>query len=91
MIFKHKVPDFDYRLWQDKISRRRKWFILLIVALQGFLGPLTSSIYVPAIAQVRQSFNASDTAINATISLYVFTMGLAVILVNKYELVSYAK
>lgn len=36
------------------------------------------NLKVPAIAQVRQSFGASDTSINATISLYVFIMGLAV-------------
>ncbi|KAI7889524.1 major facilitator superfamily domain-containing protein, partial [Mucor mucedo] len=59
---------------------RKKWFILLIVALQGFLGPLSSSIYVPAIVQVKQSFGASNTSINATISLYVFTMGLSPLL-----------
>ncbi|KAI7902415.1 major facilitator superfamily domain-containing protein, partial [Cokeromyces recurvatus] len=59
------------------LSRKRKWFILSIVALHGFLGPLTSSIYVPAISQVRNSFNTSSTAINATISLYIFTMGFA--------------
>ncbi|KAF1796663.1 major facilitator superfamily domain-containing protein, partial [Mucor lusitanicus] len=59
---------------------RKKWFILSIVALQGFIGPLTSSIYVPAIAQVRESFNTSVTAINATISLYVFVMGFAPLL-----------
>ncbi|KAI8375450.1 major facilitator superfamily domain-containing protein [Blakeslea trispora] len=59
------------------LSKRRKWFILFIVALQGFLGPLTSSIYVPAIEQVRRSFHASKTSINATLSLYVFIMGVA--------------
>lgn len=31
---------------KNVLSRRKKWFILMIVALQGFLGPLTSSIYV---------------------------------------------
>ncbi|KAL9545444.1 hypothetical protein MBANPS3_007151 [Mucor bainieri] len=65
---------------KDKISRRKKWLILSIVALQGFIGPLTSSIYVPAIAQVRESFTTSMTAINATISLYVFVMGFAPLL-----------
>ncbi|KAG2229090.1 hypothetical protein INT48_006262 [Thamnidium elegans] len=65
---------------KNKITTRKKGFILFIVALQGFLGPLTSSIYVPAIAQVRKSFGASHTSINATISLYVFTMGLAPLL-----------
>ncbi|KAI9243799.1 major facilitator superfamily domain-containing protein, partial [Sporodiniella umbellata] len=55
---------------------KRKWFLLSIVALQGFLGPVTSSIYIPAIAQVRHSFNASVITINATISLYVFVIGL---------------
>ncbi|KAI8881557.1 MFS general substrate transporter, partial [Backusella circina FSU 941] len=55
----------------------KKRVILFIVALQGFLGPLSSSIYIPAIAQVRQSFNTTSTMINLTISLYMFTMGIA--------------
>lgn len=29
-----------------KKNKARKWFYLSIVALQGFLGPLSSSIYV---------------------------------------------
>ncbi|KAG2226672.1 hypothetical protein INT45_001019 [Circinella minor] len=60
-----------------QMSAVRKWFILFIVALQGFLGPLSSSIYVPAIHEVRRSLGASSTLINATISLYVFTQGIA--------------
>ncbi|KAI8638333.1 major facilitator superfamily domain-containing protein, partial [Parasitella parasitica] len=74
-----KNPVEDYSI-KNKISRRKKWFILSIVALQGFIGPLTSSIYVPAIAQVRESFGATTTSINATISLYVFVMGFAPLL-----------
>ncbi|KAI8991370.1 major facilitator superfamily domain-containing protein [Mycotypha africana] len=62
---------------KSKLSKKRKWFIIFIVALQGFLGPLSSSIYIPAVLQVKQSFQASDTAINATISSYIFTLGLS--------------
>ncbi|KAK4509378.1 uncharacterized protein ATC70_007729 [Mucor velutinosus] len=76
---REKQTPADYSI-KYKISRKKKWFILSIVALQGFIGPLTSSIYVPAIAQVRESFNTSMTSINATISLYVFVMGFAPLL-----------
>ncbi|CAO3686399.1 unnamed protein product [Umbelopsis vinacea] len=31
---------------QPGLSKIRKWFYLFIVAMQGFLGPLSSSIYV---------------------------------------------
>ncbi|KAI8062095.1 major facilitator superfamily domain-containing protein [Gongronella butleri] len=57
-------------------SPRRKYFILAIVSLHGFLGPLSSSIYVPAIAQVRQTFDSTETVVNMTVSLYVFFQGL---------------
>ncbi|KAI8137409.1 major facilitator superfamily domain-containing protein [Fennellomyces sp. T-0311] len=60
-----------------QMSALRKWIILFIVALQGFLGPLSSSIYVPAVHEVRRSLAASSTLVNATISLYVFTQGIA--------------
>ncbi|KAG1474812.1 hypothetical protein G6F56_000120 [Rhizopus delemar] len=70
-----KVDDADdLQLYSIKVSQKAPSIILL--ALQGFLGPVTSSIYIPAIAQVRHSFNASSTTINATISLYVFVIGL---------------
>ncbi|KAI9494016.1 major facilitator superfamily domain-containing protein [Zychaea mexicana] len=61
------------------MSAIRKWFILFIVALQGFLGPLSSSIYASCIDSIvlRRSLGASSTLINATISLYVFTQGIA--------------
>ncbi|CAO3607921.1 unnamed protein product [Cunninghamella blakesleeana] len=58
-------------------SSNRKYLILLIISLNGFLGPLSSSIYVPAIVQVRETFQTSATIINTTVSLYVFTQGIA--------------
>ncbi|KAG1122554.1 hypothetical protein G6F42_011373 [Rhizopus arrhizus] len=42
--------------------------------------PIEYSIKVPAIAQVRESFDTSMTSINATIALYVFVMGFAPLL-----------
>ncbi|KAI9313163.1 major facilitator superfamily domain-containing protein [Dichotomocladium elegans] len=60
-----------------QFSRLRKWFILFIVSLQGFLGPLSSSIYVPAVHEVRRSLHVSSTLINVTISLYVLIQGIA--------------
>ncbi|KAI7871035.1 major facilitator superfamily domain-containing protein [Spinellus fusiger] len=61
----------------SNFSPARKWFILFIVAMQGFLGPLSSSIYVPSIHQVQKSLQTTSTIINATISLYIFTLGIA--------------
>ncbi|KAI9255611.1 major facilitator superfamily domain-containing protein [Phascolomyces articulosus] len=60
-----------------QMSSLRKWFILFIVALQGFLGPLSSSIYASSNIILRMSLGTSSTLINATISLYVFTQGIA--------------
>ncbi|KAI8390910.1 major facilitator superfamily domain-containing protein [Radiomyces spectabilis] len=54
-----------------------RWFILFIIALQGFLGPLSSSIYIPAIYRVKKDFNVSTTGINATISIYIYILGVA--------------
>ncbi|KAL4209498.1 hypothetical protein CU097_015035 [Rhizopus azygosporus] len=73
---KEAVDDLHLYSVKDKMSLKRKWFILTIVAMQGFLGPVTSSIYIPAIAQVRQTFHTTNITINATISLYVFVIGL---------------
>ncbi|KAI9307358.1 major facilitator superfamily domain-containing protein [Cunninghamella echinulata] len=53
-------------------SRNRKYFILFIISLNGFLGPLSSSIYA-----IRDTFQTSSTIINTTVSLYVFIQGIA--------------
>ncbi|ORY01798.1 MFS general substrate transporter [Basidiobolus meristosporus CBS 931.73] len=49
---------------------------LSLIALIGLLGPLASSIYLPALTDVRTALNTDVSTINATVSCYVLFSGL---------------
>ncbi|KAI8097157.1 major facilitator superfamily domain-containing protein [Halteromyces radiatus] len=53
-------------------SFRKKTMILAIVATAGAASPLASTIYYPALIDMEKAFNASDTAMNASISIFTF-------------------
>lgn len=61
-------------------TSRRKWFAIIIVSITGFLGPLTGNIYIPILPQLQQVFNTSETAINATVSVFMAIMAIAPLL-----------
>ncbi|KAI7858763.1 major facilitator superfamily domain-containing protein [Circinella umbellata] len=53
-------------------SMSKKSAILAIVALSATLGPATTSIYYPAVVDMQIGLNTTDTAINASLSIFVF-------------------
>ncbi|KAK9760924.1 Dityrosine transporter 1, variant 2 [Basidiobolus ranarum] len=57
-------------------ERSKKMSVLLMIALVGFLGPLASSIYLPALMDVRTALDTDANAINATVACYVLFSGL---------------
>ncbi|MCJ1466650.1 Dityrosine transporter 1 [Pseudocyphellaria aurata] len=58
-------------------SNQRRNFILLVVTLAGFFGPLSGGIYLPALNVLAEAFNVSGTLINVTVSVFmlVFAVG----------------
>ncbi|KAI9006467.1 major facilitator superfamily domain-containing protein [Hyaloraphidium curvatum] len=54
-----------------------KQFILIIVSVTGILGPLTGSIYSPALKNVQQDFNTSSEMVNATLTAGIIALGVA--------------
>ncbi|ORX63933.1 MFS general substrate transporter [Basidiobolus meristosporus CBS 931.73] len=56
--------------------RSKKMGILVMVALVGFLGPLASAIYLPALVDVRAALNTDINTINASVACYVLFSGL---------------
>lgn len=56
----------------------RRAMILWIVTLAGFLGPLSGSIYLPVLTVIKQDFNISTTAANATVSVFMAVFAVAV-------------
>ncbi|KAK0736371.1 major facilitator superfamily transporter, partial [Apiosordaria backusii] len=51
----------------------RRKFILSVITIAGFFGPLAGGIYLPALPVLEKEFNASATAINVTVSVFMMT------------------
>ncbi|KAF9435076.1 hypothetical protein BGZ76_006954 [Entomortierella beljakovae] len=62
---------------QIDLSRARKAIILAVVSQAGSLGGFSSTIYFPSLVQITQDLNASQTAINASVSLFILFMGIS--------------
>lgn len=56
----------------------RRRFILSVITVAGFFGPLAGGIYLPALPVLEQEFNASATAINVTVSVFMLTFAFGV-------------
>lgn len=59
-------------------SQKKKNVIILLVALSGLCGPLSSMMYMPGILAVAEDLKTSISAVNGTISAYVVFMGISV-------------
>lgn len=52
-------------------------FILFLVTIAGFLGPVSGNIYIPILPQLQAAFKVSATTINATVSVFMAVFALA--------------
>jgi hypothetical protein len=59
-------------------SQRKKDFIILLVALGGIAGPMSSMMYMPGLLAVAKDLNTTTSAVNGTISAFVVFMGISV-------------
>ena len=71
----------DARPAYSALSPGRRRFILWIVTAAGFFGPLAGGIYLPALPTLQRAFHTSATAINATVSVFMGVLAVAVSLV----------
>ncbi|KAF9125585.1 hypothetical protein BGW39_007291 [Mortierella sp. 14UC] len=60
-----------------ELSRTRKAIILAVISQAGSLGGFSSTIYFPSLVQITSDLNASQTAINASVSLFILFMGIS--------------
>jgi hypothetical protein len=60
-------------------SPARRRFILGVVTVAGFFGPLAGGIYLPALPVLEEEFGVGATAINVTVSVFmiVFAFGVS--------------
>lgn len=59
-------------------SRPKKNVIILLVALGGIAGPMSSMMYMPGLLEVARDLNTTTSAVNGTISAFVVFMGISV-------------
>ena len=59
-------------------SSGRQRLVLGIVTAAGFFGPLAGGIYLPALPTLQHAFSTSTTAINATVSVFMGVLAVAV-------------
>ncbi|KAE8138592.1 major facilitator superfamily domain-containing protein [Aspergillus pseudotamarii] len=65
-------------------SRPRRVFILAVVTVAGFLGPLAGNIYLPALPVLEHEFQVSTAAINATVSVFMAVFGFGPLFWSSY-------
>lgn len=58
------------------IPKTRKYFILILVSLVGFLGPLSGNIYLPLLPLLAKEFNVSTSTINGTVSCFMVVFAI---------------
>ncbi|KAF9548020.1 hypothetical protein EC957_007303 [Mortierella hygrophila] len=56
--------------------RRKKNIVVMTIAYCAFVGPLGSTIYMPAVLQVKEDLNTDSSLVSATLSVYVLGMGI---------------
>ncbi|KAG0005851.1 hypothetical protein BGZ80_011467 [Entomortierella chlamydospora] len=62
----------DPKNWTNK----QKYIVVTVIAYCAFVSPLASSIYMPAIVQVRDDLNTTSSMVSATLSVYVLILGI---------------
>jgi hypothetical protein len=77
-LFKYIWGDIYATDDPNQYSQKKKNIIILLVALGGLCGPLSSMMYMPGILAVAADLNTSISAVNGTISAFVVFMGISV-------------
>ena len=79
-----KGPDGPPPPYSAFVPWRRR-FILIVITVAGFFGPLAGGIYLPALPVLEQEFQASATAINITVSVFMLTFAFGVSNATPYQ------
>ncbi|KAF9105232.1 hypothetical protein BGX27_009717 [Mortierella sp. AM989] len=67
------VPETDDpKNWTTK----KKYTVVAVIAYCAFVAPLASTIYMPAILQVKDDLHTTPSMISATLSVYVLVLGI---------------
>ncbi|KAJ7084871.1 major facilitator superfamily domain-containing protein [Mycena belliarum] len=75
-IYTPPVSQFDDAIY-DRLPAHRKTMITCILAVCGFLAPMSSTTVLSAIPEVASTFNTTGTIINLSNAMYLIFMGLS--------------
>ncbi|KAJ7041974.1 major facilitator superfamily domain-containing protein [Mycena alexandri] len=75
-MYNAPVPQTDDSIY-DRLPHHRKLIITAILAVCGFLAPVSSTTVLSAIPEVASTFNTTGTIINLTNAIYLVFMGLS--------------
>ncbi|KJZ71014.1 hypothetical protein HIM_09593 [Hirsutella minnesotensis 3608] len=59
------------------LTPARRRFVLGLVTAAGLLGPMAGAVYLPALPVLEHEFGVGATALNATVSVFMFTFAFA--------------
>ncbi|KAK6441618.1 hypothetical protein LTR95_002156 [Oleoguttula sp. CCFEE 5521] len=57
-------------------TRRKKWTVTFIVAVAAAAAPMGSSIILPVLTDITETFQAKPTVINLSVALYMLSMSI---------------
>ncbi|OQN96716.1 hypothetical protein B0A48_17140 [Cryoendolithus antarcticus] len=57
-------------------TRRKKWTVTFIVAVAAAAAPMGSSIILPVLTDITETFKAKPTVINLSVALYMLSMSI---------------
>ncbi|KAJ7119035.1 major facilitator superfamily domain-containing protein [Mycena epipterygia] len=75
-MFTPPAPKSDDSIY-DRIPPHRKTIITCVLAVCGFLAPVSSTTVLSAIPEVASTFNTTGTIINLSNAIYLVFMGLS--------------
>jgi len=61
----------------NRFTRRQKGISLFMVSLAGFLSPLSSLAYLPAVPEIAKQFNTTGEVINISNAIYCIFMAIS--------------
>lgn len=57
-------------------TNRMKWTITFIVAMAGAAAPMGSSLVLPALTDIANTFHCTETVVNLSVALYMLAMSI---------------
>ncbi|ODN82784.1 hypothetical protein L202_01060 [Cryptococcus amylolentus CBS 6039] len=61
----------------DRFTKRQKYMIVAIISYSAFIGPMTSSIFLPSIPVMSTDLHSSTEVINYTVAIFLVSIGVA--------------